>query len=139
LAGDQIDSIANLPDVKMLLSRTETTRISVKGLFGQYTYELMNKVARDGLASKALLPHGDNGSGKTTILKLLFYLLSHLDGKDHKTAASRIRFKWFTIEFVNGTRVSAVRSDVQKAPYKREKVGFEIGSSGSGTITSAVT
>jgi energy-coupling factor transporter ATP-binding protein EcfA2 len=117
LAEDAMDSIANLPGGKMLLTSTGIVKVSVKELFGQYTYELTDKLARDRLASKALLLYGDNGSGKTTILKLLFYLLSHLDGKGHKTAASRIRFKEFTIEFVDGTRVSAVRADVQKAAY----------------------
>ena len=46
-------------------------RITVNDLFGRYTYVVE---PRDN--SNLLILYGDNGSGKTTILRLLFHLLS---------------------------------------------------------------
>ena len=100
-----------------LLSGTGITRIKVNDLFGQYSYNLKDKVSRDGFASKALLLYGDNGSGKTTILQLLFYLLSHIDEKGHKTRASKIRFSLFQVSFIDGTEVIASRKDLQDTFY----------------------
>src|SRR5271157_5632374 len=106
-----------LADQSTLLTGIGITRISVRELFGQYSYELRDKVSRDGLASKALMLYGDNGSGKTTILTLLFYLLSHLEDKGHKTKVSNIRFTRFQVDFSDGSEVAATRADSQKKHY----------------------
>lgn len=107
----------DLPEETTLLSRVGITRIVVHDLFGQYTYTLSDNARSEGSASKVLLLYGDNGSGKTTILNLLFNLLSPVDARGHKTAVSKIRFKKFQVEFLDGTEVVALRSDLQKKPY----------------------
>jgi len=53
------------------------SRISVTRLFGQFDYILSSEPTTPSLShANILILYGDNGSGKTTILKLLFHLLS---------------------------------------------------------------
>lgn len=93
-------------------------RIYVERLFGQYTYDLCQKDLPSNSAAKLLMLYGDNGSGKTTILRMLFFLLSPVDGQGHKTAVSRILFQRFEVHFADGTTVSAERDQVQVGPYE---------------------
>ena len=58
-----------------------------------------------------MLLHGDNGSGKTTILKLLWNLLSTAELKGHKSAIARTPFKKFKVEFEDGRKVEARRPE----------------------------
>ena len=92
-------------------------RIYVERLFGQYTYDLLDKDLPLDTATKLLLLYGDNGSGKTTIMRILFFLLSHLDGQGHKTKVAQIRFKTFNVEFADGTSVVAERPQDVVGPY----------------------
>ena len=59
-------------------------RISLEKLFGQFSYELPGKEDHRDVSNLFIL-YGDNGSGKTTILSLLFHLLESEDNKGHKT------------------------------------------------------
>ena len=84
-------------------------RIQVRGLFGTYDYDLFPS----SLAShpeRLLILYGDNGSGKTTILRILFHLLAPEDGKGHKTQVARIPFNRFEVDFTSGERVWAKRN-----------------------------
>ena len=83
-------------------------RISVEKLFGQFTYELPTKDDPSDI-SKLLILYGDNGSGKTTILKMLYRLLSHEDGRGHKAWISKVVFRKFIVELSDGTIVEAAR------------------------------
>jgi energy-coupling factor transporter ATP-binding protein EcfA2 len=102
----------------LLTRNSGIRRIVVERLFGQYTYNLTDKDLAAGTAPKLLLLYGDNGSGKTTILRILFFLLSHADGQNHKTIVSRIRFKKFLVELANGTEVAADRAKDDVGPYE---------------------
>lgn len=84
-------------------------RIYVDKLFGQFTYDLRNKFTPDGCSSRLVLLYGDNGSGKTTIIRMLFFLLSHIDKRGHKGQLENIRFKTFQVDFASGLQVSAER------------------------------
>jgi predicted ATP-binding protein involved in virulence len=83
-------------------------RIYIEKLFGRYTYDLRCK-APESEASKLLILYGDNGSGKTTILKLVFNLLSHIDNVGHKTYLAHTRFRKLAVELGKGTQVVAAR------------------------------
>lgn len=106
------------------------SHIRVIGLFGQYNYDLEYRLG-SGYASKALLLYGDNGSGKTTILRILFHLLNHIDSKGHKTEVAKTRFKEFAIEFSDGTDVVASRTDLRETQYRLtvRREGREVASS----------
>jgi len=113
----------------MVTKRTRIIRrISVTNLFGMYDYDLA--ISRDtSKTEKMFILYGDNGSGKTTILKLAFHLLAPEDRKSHKTTVARIPFEHFEIEFQDNTKVYAHRSKKLigsfsmgiKSPSRKEK------------------
>jgi predicted ATPase len=83
--------------------------LHVVDLFGQYSYTL--PAASDAVedVSKVFLLYGDNGSGKTTMLRLLFHLLSCEDGRGHKSFISHTPFRRFSVTFSDGHVVSVER------------------------------
>lgn len=103
-------------------------RITVDKLFGVHNYSL-SVLESEKEGGKLLILYGDNGSGKTTILKLAFHLLAPEDSEGHKSTAAPIPFRRFEIELMDGTKVSAERSQEQltgsftmrvKRPRKKE-------------------
>jgi hypothetical protein len=86
--------------VKQLISK-----INVEGLFGLYNYQLPEK----GSFSNAVILYGDNGSGKTTILRLAFHLLSAAGDKGHRNTLTLIQFTSLTVELDSGIILSAKR------------------------------
>lgn len=83
-------------------------RILVRQLFGIFDYDLHGK-GLDEL-SKVFILYGDNGSGKTTVLRLVFHLLAPEHGESHKTYLARTQFSELTVELANGVKVSAERA-----------------------------
>ncbi|MHC5828218.1 MAG: hypothetical protein ACYT04_73080, partial [Nostoc sp.] len=63
-------------DINTVSPPLSVVRIEVERLFGRYTYTLVKKDNNPHIDSSLMILYGDNGSGKTTILKLLFHLLS---------------------------------------------------------------
>src|SRR5436309_13240168 len=80
-------------------------QIRVEFLFGQYSYVL----PREGVLPGAAILYGDNGSGKTTILNLVFHMLSPANNRGHRGAISSIPFRSFLINLSDGTQVVARR------------------------------
>jgi energy-coupling factor transporter ATP-binding protein EcfA2 len=93
-------------------------RILVEGLFGEYTYELGARISEEGCSPRFLLLYGDNGSGKTTVLNIVFYLLSHLDQEGHKSRVKRYPFKAVVVDFADGTSVGAHRASAMDGMYR---------------------
>ncbi len=83
--------------------------INVKKLFGRYTYNLQIKEKDTQLEDSLLILYGDNGSGKTTILKLLFHLLSPRQNRGHRTVLAQIPFAEFSVSLADGTYLVASR------------------------------
>ena len=64
-------------------------KISTRRLFGSYDYELFPSEAADE-SNRLLILYGDNGTGKTTILRVLFHLISPESRQGHKTTLVHI-------------------------------------------------
>lgn len=90
--------------------------IHVEGLFGHYDYSLPKKNEVKDL-SKLFILYGDNGSGKTTVLKLIFYLLSTRDKSGYKTKLAQTKFKKFAIKLSNDIEIGAYREDNYYGSY----------------------
>lgn len=88
-------------------------RINLEKLFGVYSYSIpdFDSSRESESYSKLLLLYGDNGSGKTTILRLVFHLLSPEDRKGHRTFLAETIFRRFEVELANGINVSASRDN----------------------------
>ena len=94
------------------LSKAHISSIIVKDLFGFLKYDIVLKKQQD-----IIIFYGDNGSGKTTILNLLFHMLSPEDNRGHKTYISSVPFREFTVSFLNGYQVTALRENEIIGPY----------------------
>lgn len=92
--------------------------VAVERLFGRYTYRLPFPEGWDEGDRRVVIFYGDNGVGKTTILKSLFYLLSSATTRGHKTELLKVPFSRFTVELADGVRVEAVRDDAVVGPYR---------------------
>jgi energy-coupling factor transporter ATP-binding protein EcfA2 len=87
-------------------------RILVEGLFGQFDYELPDP-SNPTDVSKVMILYGENGSGKTTVLRALFHLLSPANNRGHRNALSKIPFRLFKVIFEDGGWLSLSReSDI---------------------------
>lgn len=81
------------------------SKIFIEDLFGQFTYEFPPKDTDHPDLSRVLILYGDNGSGKTTILKLLYHLLSPSERRNHRTFLAGVPFKKFEVLFKDGTKI----------------------------------
>ena len=86
------------------LPKSHISSITVKDLFGFLTYDIVLKKQQD-----IIIFYGENGSGKTTILNLLFHMLSPEDNRGHKTYVASVPFREFTVSFFDGYQVTAHR------------------------------
>lgn len=86
-------------------------RIDVEKLFGKYTYSLPDEDIRQENYSSLLIMYGDNGCGKTTVLKLLFHVLSPALRRGHRSFIARVPFKSFSVLLADGTRITVRRKD----------------------------
>jgi len=75
--------------------------IAVEKLFGLYDY----RIGKEQSLGKIVILYGDNGSGKTTILKLIYRLLSTEDNVGHKSYIARVKFKSVRVLLANGYTV----------------------------------
>ena len=92
-------------------SPLSVTRIEIKKLFGTYTYDLSKELASTGSLSSLFILYGDNGSGKTTILKLLFHLLSISEDRGHSSFIAQISFAKFAVSLAGGTDIVVSREE----------------------------
>ncbi len=93
------------------MSRTKSPkldRIVVKGLFAKYDYDI-GGTDTASMAPLAIL-YGDNGCGKTTILRLVFHLLAHERTQGHRGFVSRVNFREVSLKFSDGSTVWARRT-----------------------------
>jgi hypothetical protein len=79
--------------------------IRVEKLFGLYTYTL----PREGHLQSANILYGDNGVGKTSILMLVFHLLSPAPNKNHRGTLYETEFDHIEVRLYSGVTVSATK------------------------------
>lgn len=87
------------------------SKIYIEKLFGLYTYTLPD----EGELSNASILYGDNGVGKSTILRLVFHLLSSAGDRGHRNALFNAPFESLEVTLSNGVKLEAVRPDVEDA------------------------
>ena len=98
-------------DINTATPPFSVVRIEVERLFGRYTYTLINQNQNSHSNSSLIILYGDNGSGKTTILKLLFHLLSSGQNRGHRTFLARTPFSRFSVLLADGTYIVVTRED----------------------------
>lgn len=93
------------------------------GLHGKFTYEIHVGVpsgSEDASSSESLasvsedrltLLYGRNGTGKTSLLRLLFHALSAAPDRGHRTALREIRFRELKVSFADGAYVRYSRQN----------------------------
>lgn len=85
-------------------------------LFGYYSYNFLKDNPEKDI-SDFLILYGDNGTGKTTILKSIFHLLSTSRNSGHKSQLARTKFKSITVILNDGTSIKAEREDILIGTY----------------------
>ncbi|MDN7910094.1 AAA family ATPase [Burkholderia cepacia] len=79
------------------------TAIRIKKLFGLYTYDLPS----NGELSNAAILYGDNGVGKSTLLRLAFHLLSAANNRGHRGALLKVDFESLEVDLASGVTLAA--------------------------------
>lgn len=123
------------------------TRIEVERLFGRYNYKIEMPILETDTISKIAMLYGDNGTGKTTILKLVYHLISPRGNRGHRSFVGRIPFARFAVVFSDGTRIEAVREGLNLTgcytiaitKSKRPRMKGEIVPDAEGKVTSSGT
>lgn len=111
------------------------TKIEIRKLFGKYDYILPT----EGELKNPAILYGDNGVGKSTILKIAFDLLSTANDQGHRGALSEIDFKYVRIYLNNGHAVEAFRNDITSKDVMRMRTYKVTPKSGDAEKLDAVT
>lgn len=95
---DPRDEHANLLEKPMSdLHPYAIVGIEVEGLFGYIDQKLRTTKENRDLISRLAILYGENGTGKTTLLRLAFHLLSPRVDRGHKTRLALTPFKSLSI------------------------------------------
>lgn len=116
------------------------SRIEVDGLFGRYTYRIA--IPEHARTNRLVLFYGDNGKGKTTILRLLWHLLSPAPDRRHRSSISKVPFQRYFVQLEDGHAVEATRLAPTPGPYTvtvRNSHGDVVSSGEWPTATSALS
>ena len=93
-------------------------RIVVRGLHGRANYDL-DLLTKNKNGNVSLL-YGDNGTGKTTILRLLWDLLSPAPNRGHRSRIAKVAFARFAVYLSDSTEIRATRKLPGTGPYRIE-------------------
>ena len=91
--------------------------IKVDGLYGYINQALeTNTENRDKISQLAIL-YGENGTGKTSLLRLAFDLLSPRVDRGHKSSLAATPFKLLSVTLRDGTKLQAERKKAQRGAF----------------------
>jgi energy-coupling factor transporter ATP-binding protein EcfA2 len=79
------------------------SNIRIDKLFGLYTYV----IPEPGELTNAAILYGDNGVGKSTLLRLVFHLLSAASDRGHRSALYKTDFQRLEVALSSGVRLIA--------------------------------
>lgn len=110
------------------------TSVEVHRLHGKFSYRIDLATSdhvphavdtADGLFAaneeRLTLLYGNNGTGKTSLLRLLFHALSSAGNKGHRTTVLNTRFARLAVRFTDGTLIAYSRSEDQlSGPFRAE-------------------
>jgi energy-coupling factor transporter ATP-binding protein EcfA2 len=85
-------------------------RFAVDRLYGKYSYDIKVPQTSSGL-SRLVLLHGDNGCGKTSLLRLLWHTLSPADNRGHRSELAQIPFASLSMNLTDQTQITARKKD----------------------------
>ncbi len=91
--------------------------IYVDGLFGRHSYDVELPSASQ---PRLLLIHGENGTGKTTLLRLVWNLLSPSDRRGHRTHLAKTPFRKLSVELADAHNISVKKRDGLLGAYEVE-------------------
>jgi energy-coupling factor transporter ATP-binding protein EcfA2 len=94
--------------------------VHVEGLHGKFKHDIdmtpalavsdeLPTVMEAVSAERLTLLYGKNGTGKTSLLRLLFHALSAADNRGHRNALRRTRFSRFEVQLTDGSFVRYTR------------------------------
>lgn len=115
--------------------------ISVRGLFGYIDFKIS---AANLVNDKFYFAYAENGLGKTTVLNLVYSLLSHEPNEGNKGYIYRQRFKSISVIFEDGSKICAERGSegfegeynlLVVNPDGEEVAGSRVDVSSSGRVT----
>lgn len=93
-------------------------QIRVRGLHGRFNYDLNLQASVEN--ARLTLFYGNNGSGKTTILRLVWDLLSPAPTRGHRTRIGEVAFSEFTVLLSDNVTISATRKLASAGPFEIE-------------------
>ncbi len=120
-------------------------RIYAEGLFGQFNHDLSfgDHHPRD---PNLFIFYGENGTGKTTLLWIVYHLLNPETRRGHRTYLCRQKFKKIEVSFSDGIKLSAERQlgDIGSFVLRLfqgdiETTSFAYDASKDGKIPSSIT
>jgi energy-coupling factor transporter ATP-binding protein EcfA2 len=79
-------------------------------LFGLYTYDIAVPGSTGQKGPSLLILYGDNGTGKTTVLQLVYRLLAKEENRGHRTFLARVPFRSLVVRLDSGYIVEASRA-----------------------------
>jgi ABC-type Mn2+/Zn2+ transport system ATPase subunit len=91
------------------LSWAAIRSVDIKDLFGRYSYRDLRFPVNEGDIGPVAVLYGDNGSGKTTILKLLYSALSARNDEGNRTYLARCPFSSMVIHLYDGSSLSIIK------------------------------
>jgi hypothetical protein len=90
---------------------------TIRELFGYLTYDLAVDTSELEKLGKLAILYGLNGTGKTTILRLAYHMLSAVPSMGHKSYLANIPFKMFGVTLLDGATVFAERAEATRGSY----------------------
>lgn len=85
--------------------------VEVTGLFGRYDYTLdFPAIERSGGKPSLHLMAGGNGTGKTTLLRLVYHVLSPANNRGHRSYLAKTKFESIRVALTDDTVFKIVRA-----------------------------